>query len=295
MGFEAFAADVQAYGWNVHGAELYVDGVLTGSFGDTESKFPVYSATKSVLSIAAGMVWDRGRISFEKSVLDYLPGVYVSAMRPEQTAAYRSITLHRLMTMSVEGYPFRPEGENYLKFCLDWPVQHPEKHPTDADYEEAGTAPFDIFPSYEEWISHFQMDREPNMGELAQYHFGHLPVWVGGNAYFLGATVSAHEKDGFVCKDPGAFVRLENVEGQYVLKTNLLSLLDGFDCAVLGSEALGRAFEPEQRFENPDGTDILFDADYFGNHRGTRALPGPFTEEALADPETTLPLSTARG
>ena len=127
MGFEAFAADVQAYGWNVHGAELYEDAVLTGSFGDTESKFPVYSATKSVLSIAAGMVWDRGRISFEKSVLDYLPGVYVSAMRPEQTAAYRSITLHRLMTMSVEGYPFRPEGENYLKFCLDWPVQHPEK------------------------------------------------------------------------------------------------------------------------------------------------------------------------
>ena len=55
MGFEAFAADVQAYGWNVHGAELYEDGVLTGSFGDTESKFPVYSATKSVLSIAAGM------------------------------------------------------------------------------------------------------------------------------------------------------------------------------------------------------------------------------------------------
>ena len=127
MGFEAFAADVQAYGWNVHGAELYEDGVLTGSFGDTESKFPVYSATKSVLSIAAGMAWDRERISFEKSVLDYLPGVYVSAMRPEQTAAYRSITLHRLMTMSVEGYPFRPEGENYLKFCLDWPVQHPEK------------------------------------------------------------------------------------------------------------------------------------------------------------------------
>ena len=171
-----------------------------------------------------------------------------------------------------------------------YPVQHPEKHPTDADYEEAGTAPFDIFPSYEEWISHFQMDREPNMGELAQYHFGHLPVWVGGNAYFLGATVSAHEKDGFVCKDPGAFVRLEHAKGQYVLKTNLLSLLDGFDCAVLGSEALGRAFEPEQRFENPDGTDILFDADYFGNHRGTRALPGPFTREALADPETTLPL-----
>ena len=34
--------------------------------------------------------------------------------------------------------------------------------------------------------------------------------------------------------------------------------------------------KPEQRFENPDGTDILFDRDYFGNHRGLNALPGPF-------------------
>ena len=35
---------------------------------------------------------------------------------------------------------------------------------------------------------------KPDMGGLALAHFGHLPVWVDGNAYFNGATVSKHEK-----------------------------------------------------------------------------------------------------
>lgn len=47
---------------------------------------------------------------------------------------------------------------------------------------------------------------------------------------------------------------------------------------MIQTETLGEAFEPEQRFENPDGTDIIFDADYYGNHRGPAVLPGPFAE-----------------
>ena len=36
------------------------------------------------------------------------------------------------------------------------------------------------------------------------------------------------------------------------------------------------AFEPEQPFENPDGTPIVFDTDYFGYRRGSSPVPGPF-------------------
>ena len=42
------------------------------------------------------------------------------------------------------------------------------------------------------------------------------------------------------------------------------------------TDTLGLAFEPEQRFESPDGSAITFDIDYFGNHRGVTAMPGPF-------------------
>ena len=45
---------------------------------------------------------------------------------------------------------------------------------------------------------------------------------------------------------------------------------------MINTEILGKAFEPEQPFENPDGTPIRFDTDYFGNHRGVHVIPGPF-------------------
>ena len=45
---------------------------------------------------------------------------------------------------------------------------------------------------------------------------------------------------------------------------------------VFNTEVLGNAFEPEQPFENADGTPIQFDQDYFGNHRGVATVPGPY-------------------
>ena len=41
---------------------------------------------------------------------------------------------------------------------------------------------------------------------------------------------------------------------------------------------LGSAFESEQRFENPDGSEIIFNEDFFGDHRGARPVAGPFEE-----------------
>ena len=162
------------------------------------------------------------------------------------------------------------------------PVADATKTPQDCDYPVVGTAPFDIFPSYEEWISNFMMDREPDMGALAQYHFGHLPAWVEGNAYFNGATVSKHEKGGFVDPDARITVELDACDGRPALKTNLYEYLRDFRCGIVTTETLGRAFEPDQPFENPDGTPITFDRDYFGGHRGAEALPGPFADADAA-------------
>ena len=47
---------------------------------------------------------------------------------------------------------------------------------------------------------------------------------------------------------------------------------------TISSEVLGEAFEPEQRFENRDGTDLLMDTDYFGRKRSIHPLCGPFEE-----------------
>ena len=168
-----------------------------------------------------------------------------------------------------------------------YPIEHPERTAQNSDYEVVGTAPFDIFPSEEEWRKPFEEGDGPNMGGLAQAHFGHLPVWIRGNAYFNGATVSKHEKDHFeASKRVKAKVELIEKNGKYSLKTNLYTHLKDFRDGIITSDILGKAFEPEQRFEQPDGTEIIFDEDYFGGHRGLDALPGPFA--TAEDSEKTL-------
>ena len=47
---------------------------------------------------------------------------------------------------------------------------------------------------------------------------------------------------------------------------------------MVSSELLGMAFEPEERYENPDGTDIVFDKDFFGKAR-QNAMAGPLAEK----------------
>ena len=127
MHFDAFVHDIERNQWQVYGAEVYSSGQLVHSFGDTrETKYPIYSATKSILSIAVGVAWDQGKFDLQKCVLDYLPGRFVSEMTREQRDMYKTVTLHRLLCMSVAGYPFRPEGGSFLRFSLSCPLPAPE-------------------------------------------------------------------------------------------------------------------------------------------------------------------------
>lgn len=157
-------------------------------------------------------------------------------------------------------------------------ITDPTRLPSGNDYEVAGTAPFDIFPTYDEWIANFQMGQEPNMGYLAQFHFGHLPVWVNGNAYFGGATVCRHEQHKLINETDPVQVELAEEDGHLVLKSNVFDLVKDFKDGIITTETLGVAFEPEQKFEQPDGAPIIFDQDYLGNHRGSETIPGPFAQ-----------------
>ncbi|MBR1860269.1 MAG: right-handed parallel beta-helix repeat-containing protein [Lachnospiraceae bacterium] len=167
-------------------------------------------------------------------------------------------------------------------FIQHFKIEDKKKTPQDADYMAVGTKVFDIFPTFEEWNKPFAGDGMPDMGALANAHFGHLPVWVAGNAYFNGANVCKHEKEKLVDKKNKVNVELTEKDGKYRLVTNVYSFLKEFKDNIITSDVLGCAFEPEQRFENPDGTAITFDSDFFGNHRGLSTLPGPFADGAAA-------------
>ena len=119
MDFQAFVNDIKTNQWNVYGVEVYNRGNLVHTYGKTLNyKYPVYSATKTVLSLAVGIAYDEGKIGLHKRVLDYLPEKIITSMSKEQIATFQMITIERLLTMSVDGLPFRPEGESYLKYSL---------------------------------------------------------------------------------------------------------------------------------------------------------------------------------
>lgn len=177
----------------------------------------------------------------------------------------------------VAGFMSILHGDNRIYnniFIQKW--QESKEAVEEHDNEEVGTAVFDNYPTYEEWISHFDIGQKADMKKLAQYHFSYLPVWASGNAYFNGARAWKKEKDNYVNETDKVFFELEEKDGRYYLNTNVYDFIKSDYDGIITSEILGKAFEPEERFENPDGTSICFDRDYMGDHRGVATIPGPF-------------------
>ena len=118
------------------------------------------------------------------------------------------------------------------------------------------------------------------MMKLAQWHEKeHLPVWAAGNAYLGGAKKWKKETNCFVDEKAEVKVELKEKNGKIFLETNVYDIIKDYTNGIIDSDTLGKAFQPEQRFENPDGSLIRFDRDYFGDTRGINALPGPFVSK----------------
>ena len=169
-------------------------------------------------------------------------------------------------------------------FVQKWPSEdiitpHDSDDGFDCENRLAGTWMFDEYPTKEEWDAQFDFTKPADMKKLEPAHFGHLPVWSEGNVYLAGAKAWKHEKNGLTENQNPVTVELEEKDGQYYLNTNLYEMIADFSNRMIDTDVLGMAFEPEQPFENPDGTKIRFDRDYFGNHRGIRVVPGPFASE----------------
>lgn len=150
---------------------------------------------------------------------------------------------------------------------------------------DVGTFPYDGYPSDQEWLSWFA---GPVRGAASDRYYRHLPVVSNGNV-FLGGARKCDRDTGALCS--AAPVRLDLVRGEdgWRLSTDAAGIIraleaenrkDGSGIVVrsgVTSEALGRAFEPEERFENPDGTSIALDTDILGRSRtGTSVQAGPF-------------------
>ena len=147
----------------------------------------------------------------------------------------------------------------------------------------AGTVPYSGYMTQEMWEKEFEgycgMGCEPS-----DRYYIPLPVWTGGNSFLGGAKPCDIEKDYFV-DESEVKIELTQENGKYILKTDLFDHIKGNDCHLICTDTLGMAFEPEQRYEDPDGNDIVFNTDIKGEKRSEGCLPGPF---AAAVKETVL-------
>ena len=122
--------------------------------------------------------------------------------------------------------------------------------------------------------------KKTSWGRRYNYN-SHLPMYVSGNVYFNGAKPYKKEMKNCVDTKNKVYIKLVEENGHYKIDTNLYEFLPELDIEFVSTEMLGQAFEPEQKFENPDGSPIRIEEDYFGVRRSQHPTPGPF--ECAAD------------
>ncbi len=138
-----------------------------------------------------------------------------------------------------------------------------------------GTSPYDGYPSAETYFAQFKRENTVCHANREIY-YDHLPVYTGGNVFFNGARPYDGEENYKEDTVNKVELSLKEEDGSYRLVTNLYQFVPKFETPFVSTEMMGEAFEPEQRFENPDGSSIIFNRDYFGKERDMMPLPGPF-------------------
>lgn len=165
----------------------------------------------------------------------------------------------------------QPVREKLAEICAPLPGDTME---WDDNNLVCGTVPYTGYMTQEQWEHCFDGYCGEGCPVNRDRYYMPLPVWTGGNVYFNGAKPADIERDATVDTQHHITLELKQEDGIYRLETNMMEYLP--TCATITSDTLGLAFEPEERFETPEGETIVFDTDFYGNTRSASPVPGPF-------------------
>jgi len=163
----------------------------------------------------------------------------------------------------------RPIRRELTNLCASFP-----DHEWDDFNLTAGTIPYSGYMTEETWKSHFEGYCGEGAATTRDKYYMPLPIWTGGNVYFNGARPCDIEADATIDTEHTILLELQEENGAHRVVTNLLDYLA--EANMINSDTLGMAFEPEERFEGPDGEDIIFDTDFHGVQRPEKPVAGPF-------------------
>ncbi|MDY4976866.1 MAG: right-handed parallel beta-helix repeat-containing protein [Clostridia bacterium] len=144
----------------------------------------------------------------------------------------------------------------------------------EADGWRLGTSQYNGCPTS---IEEYAKEEHELAGEGSD-ETGRQPAYINGNCYFNGAEAFDQEKDHFI--DAGRiYPQLADEDGKVYLEIKIPQEIQKVNTMLIGTENLEPPRISEQPYENPDGTPIVLDEDYFGEIRTNQPTPGPI--EAL--------------
>ena len=140
-----------------------------------------------------------------------------------------------------------------------------------------GLSPYDDFSpdekTYRAGVEAY--GRQYGAGTVTSFERVPQPVWLGGNVYYNGAQPCRHEQAHSVPgRNPGLAVQ-EKGDAVYLSFSPDAHLSD-CPCSLITTDTLGAPRISEMAFENPDGTPLTLDRDYFDAPRGKCPVAGPF-------------------
>jgi hypothetical protein len=111
---------------------------------------------------------------------------------------------------------------------------------------------------------------------LENYEKVELPMYVNGNLYINCSHPSTNEKN-YLLIETGSEIHITEKGSKIFLNIDLnKTFTDKINTELINSYNLGKAAVPSQGFENPDGTPLNIDLDFFGRKRDQgNPMPGP--------------------
>jgi hypothetical protein len=113
---------------------------------------------------------------------------------------------------------------------------------------------------------------------LCVYDYRDFLFQTGGNIYFNGALPHTLEVKPLIQEEVNPMVRLvEKSDGWFLEINSGKACFNGSDRKLITTEMLGLAAVPRLPYENPDGSPLVVNLDYFGKKRDSQNPgPGPF-------------------
>jgi len=114
-------------------------------------------------------------------------------------------------------------------------------------------------------------------GDVNIFDLVEQPVYIAENAYFNGATAFENETKKIEETDFDTAFAVHQTGGAVFLSITLPECFEGYKSKPHSTASLARVRIVDADFENPDGTPLTLDSDYFNVSIGDGAVCGPLT------------------